>query len=197
MLAFAAAVFFLIVTPGPGVLTTAGVGTGYGWSAGLRFLAGLFVGTNLVGLAVVSGLWAAVAAAPGLREGLFAVSLLYLLYLAARIAFAGARVAFIETRKAPGPLGGLMLQLVNPKAYAVNTTLLTGFAFMPEALSWELAIKFLIMNLIWVPIHLGWLWAGVSLHRLNLRPEVQSRVNMAMAASMLAVVGIAAWSQLA
>ena len=29
MLEFAAAVFFLIVTPGPGVLSTAGVGAGY------------------------------------------------------------------------------------------------------------------------------------------------------------------------
>lgn len=197
MLSFAAAVFFLIVTPGPGVLTTAGVGAGFGWGAGLRYLVGLFIGTNLVALAVVSGLWAAVAAAPGLRETLFAASLLYLLYLAGKIAFAGAKVAFIEARKAPGVGGGLLLQAINPKAYAVNTTLFTGFAFMPEALGLELALKFLIMNLIWVPIHLVWLWAGVALHRLNLRPAVQSAVNKAMAASMLAVVAIAAWTQLA
>ena len=197
MLAFAAAVFFLIVTPGPGVLTTAGVGSGYGWGAGLCYLVGLFVGTNLVALAVVTGLWAAVAAAPGLREALFGASLLYLLYLGGKIAFAGSRVAFIEARKAPGAAGGLLLQVINPKAYAVNTTLFTGFAFLPSALGLELALKFVIMNAIWVPIHLAWLWAGVALHRLNLRPAVQSLVNKLMAASMLAVVGIAAWSQLA
>ena len=31
MLAFAFAVFLLLITPGPGVLSLAGVGTAYGW----------------------------------------------------------------------------------------------------------------------------------------------------------------------
>ena len=56
MLTFAAAVFFLLITPGPGVLTTAGVGAGYGRAQGLRFLTGLFIGTNLVAIAVVGAL---------------------------------------------------------------------------------------------------------------------------------------------
>ena len=37
MLTFAAAVFFLIVTPGPGVLSAAGVGAAYGFRSGLRW----------------------------------------------------------------------------------------------------------------------------------------------------------------
>ncbi|MEO0683251.1 MAG: LysE family translocator, partial [Pseudomonadota bacterium] len=57
--------------------------------------------------------------------------------------------------------------------------------------------KFVIMNLVWVPVHLSWLWAGTALHRLDLAPATQSAVNKGMAASMLAVVAIAAWSQLA
>jgi len=197
MLEFAAALFFLIITPGPGVLTTAGVGSSYGWGAGLRFLVGLCLGTNLVALAVVTGVWAAAAAVPGLREGLFALSLAYLLYLAGKVAFAGAKVAFIESSKAPGAVGGLLLQAINPKAYAVNTTLFSGFAFMPGNLTGEIIAKFVIMNIVWIPVHLAWLWAGTALHRLDLAPAVQSGVNKAMAASMLAVVGIAAWSQLA
>jgi threonine/homoserine/homoserine lactone efflux protein len=196
MLSFAAAVFFLIITPGPGVMTTAGVGAGFGWSAGLRYVAGLFLGTNLVALAVIAGLWTAMETAPGLRIALFAASILYLFYLAAKIAFAGSKIAFIEARKAPGLLGGMMLQAINPKAYVVNTALFTGFAFMPENLTAELALKFLIMNAIWIPIHLAWLGAGVTLHRLNPSPRVQSAINKLMAASMLLVVGLAIWKQL-
>ena len=56
MLTFALAVFFLIITPGPGVLSVAGVGASFGSKPGARYIAGLFIGTNLVGLAVVSGL---------------------------------------------------------------------------------------------------------------------------------------------
>ncbi|MEM8839697.1 MAG: LysE family translocator, partial [Pseudomonadota bacterium] len=40
MLFFAAAVFGLIITPGPGVLSTAGVGSAYGFRPGARYIAG-------------------------------------------------------------------------------------------------------------------------------------------------------------
>jgi threonine/homoserine/homoserine lactone efflux protein len=192
MLSFAAAVFFLIVTPGPGVLSTAGVGSGFGFRAGLAYVAGLFLGTNLVALAVVSGIAAALFAAPYLRTVLVYASVAYLLYLAARIAFAGSRIAFIEARKAPGLLNGLALQAINPKAYAVNTALFSGFAFWPGDLATETVLKFLIINVIWIPVHFAWLFAGVTIRRLDLPPRAQSAINIAMALSMLAVVALAA-----
>ena len=194
MLTFAAAVFFLIVTPGPGVLSAAGVGAAYGTGPGLRYVLGLFLGNNLVMAMVVSGLAAVVLSVPGLRLVLMAGSVAYLLYLAARIAFAGSEIAFIEARSAPGVGAGFALQPINPKAYAVNAALMTGFSFAPDDLVFETAIKVAIVNLVWIPIHLAWLWAGVSLHRLNLSPETQRRINIAMAASMLAVVALAIWS---
>ena len=64
MFAFAAAVFFLLITPGPGVLSTAGVGAGFGFRPGARYVLGLFLGTNLVALAVVSGLAALTVMTP-------------------------------------------------------------------------------------------------------------------------------------
>jgi threonine/homoserine/homoserine lactone efflux protein len=191
MLTFAAAVFLLIVTPGPGVLSTAGVGAGFGYRPGLRYLFGLFIGTNLVAAAVVSGLAALVLADPRIRTVLFALSFAYLAYLAFRIAFAGARIAFIERARPPGVWGGIVLQAVNPKAYAVNTAFFTGFGFLPESYVAEVAIKFAIMNAIWVPIHLLWLWAGVSLHRLDLSDRAHRVINIGMALAMLAVVALA------
>ena len=196
MLTFAAAVFFLIVTPGPGVLSLAGVGSGFGSRAGWRYLAGLFVGTNLVMLAVISGLAALLLAEPAIRTVLFVASTAYLLYLAATIAFAGARIAFMERAAPPGIRGGIALQLINPKAYAVNTALISGFGFLPGNVPLELALKVLIANAIWLPIHAGWLWAGLRLRAMNLAPRTQRAINMAMAASMLLVVALAVWSQL-
>ena len=192
MLSFAAAVFFLIVTPGPGVLSTAGVGSGFGFRAGLAYVGGLFLGNNLVALAVVSGMAAALLALPFMRIVLVYASTAYLLYLAARIALAGSRIAFIEARKAPGFLNGVALQAINPKAYAVNTAFFSGFAFWPDSLIIETALKLLIINAIWIPIHLAWLAAGVTLRRLDLPPRAQRAINIAMALSMLAVVALAA-----
>ena len=71
MLTFAGALFLLISTPGPGVLTTAGIGSSYGWGAGIRFLVGLFIGTNLGALAVVTGLSAVVLADPPVHWATF------------------------------------------------------------------------------------------------------------------------------
>ena len=197
MLTFAAAVFFLIATPGPGVLSTAGVGSAFGFRPGARYVAGLFVGTNLVALAVISGLSAAILAEPRIRLALFAASTAYLLYLALRIALARSRIAFIEARRPPGLRDGLLLQFVNPKAYAVNTTLFSGFAFLPGNLAAETAIKLAIVNAIWIPIHFAWLWLGIVLHRLDLPEGTHRAINVAMSLSMLAVVALAVWGSMA
>lgn len=191
MIAFALAVFLLIATPGPGVLSTAGIGAGFGFKAGLRYVLGLFIGTNIVALGVITGLAAILLSVPLLRWVLMGASLLYLLYLAARIAFAGSKIGFIAATVAPGINAGILLQAINPKAYVVNTSLFTGFPYAPENLMFETISKLLIVNAIWIPLHLGWLWAGASLHRLNLSAQSQRRINYIMAGSMLAVVGLA------
>ena len=191
---FAVAVFLLIITPGPGVLSTAGVGAAFGFRGGLRYVLGLFIGTNIVAIAVVTGLAALILANPYIRTALLIASTLYLLYLAARIGFAGSKVAFITARSQPGVFAGVLLQAINPKAYAVNTTLFSGFVIFAESLTTEIAAKFLIMNAIWLPIHLLWLYAGSILERLDLPQRTHRRINFAMAAAMLGVVALAAFS---
>lgn len=191
MFAFALAVFLLIITPGPGVLTTAGVGSAFGYKPGLNYVTGLWVGNNMVSIAVISGLAAMLLAIPILKTILVIASTAYLLYLAAKIAFSGSKIAFIRSETPPGFWGGIALQAVNPKAYVVHTTLMGNFGFMPENLTLEILIKVIIMNLIWIPIHLAWLWAGVSINNLNLSAKNQRAINMAMANAMVAVVVLA------
>lgn len=191
MLTFAAAVFFLIITPGPGVLSAAGVGAAYGMKSGLRYVLGLFIGNNLVIFAVVSGLAALVLADPIVRTVLFVLSTAYLFYLASRIAFAGARLAFAPAQSDPGVLAGIFLQPINPKAYAVNTALFSGFSLNPNALASEVIWKVIVVNAIWIPIHVVWVWFGGQLKALDLAPRRQRLVNFAMAGSMLFVVGLA------
>lgn len=196
MLTFAAAVFFLIATPGPGVLSAAGVGAAYGMRAGLRYVLGLFIGNNLVILAVITGLAGLVLANPLIRTALSVLSLAYLLYLALRIAFAGSNLAFAPATTQPGVLAGVLLQPINPKAYAVNTALFAGFSILPDALIIEAIWKIVIVNAIWVPIHIIWVWFGGRLKALNLAPARQRAVNVVMAASMFLVVGLALWAQI-
>jgi len=193
LLAFASAVLFLIITPGPGVLSAAGVGAGYGFGPGARYIGGLWFGNLMVGLIVISGLWALLLAIPGLRLVLGIASLAYLGYLSFRIASAGSSIRFGRATNAPGFGSGTLLQFINPKAYAVNTFLFSNFAFYPSSWLFEVGIKLLILNAIWIPIHFAWLQVGIVLHRLELQPSRQRMVNFAMAASLAVVVLIAAW----
>ena len=194
MIAFCLAVLLLLVTPGPGVLSTAGVGAAFGFNAGLRYVTGLCIGTNLVALFVVSGLAAIILATPWARNTLLVASACYLLYLAARIAFAGKKIAFISADEKPGIRAGLLLQLINPKAYAVNMTWFSGFVLFPGSLVTETLVKFLVINLIWIPIHLLWLFAGNIVNQLDLSPQTHFLINCAMALAMVVVVGLAIFS---
>ena len=83
---------------------------------------------------------------------LLIISVGYLVYLSLNIALAGAKIAFIHITK-PGVVSGLTLQFINPKAYAVNTTLFSGFAFYPKSLIIETGIKLIIANFIWLLLH--------------------------------------------
>ena len=190
MLTFAISVFLLIVTPGPGVLSTAGFGAAYGFKKSLRYVLGLFLGTNLVFFAVASGLIAILLSVPSVRIFLLVLSTCYLFYLASKIALAGSNIAFIKAKAPPGIISGILLQAINPKAYVVNTTFVSGFAFYQSSFVIELIIKFLIINLIWIPLHLVWLYVGTVLHELNLTNKNQRIINLILAFSMIAAVVI-------
>lgn len=194
MLTFTLAVILLIITPGPGVLTTAGFGAAYGFRPSLRYVLGLFLGTNMVMLAVITGVAAVVLSIPWLRNVLMGLSVTYLLYLAARIAFAGSKISFIAAKTPPGVTGGLLLQAINPKAYVVNTSLITGFSFAPDDLAFEIITKTIVMNAVWIPVHLAWLYAGTVLHDLDLSERTHRTINILMALAMLAVVALAMWT---
>ena len=108
MLTFTLAVFLLIITPGLGVLSLAGLGATYGWRQGFRYLFGLFLGTNLVCFAVISVLATAVLADTIIRTMLLIISVVYLVYLFLSIAIAGSKIAFIHITKL-GVISGLTL----------------------------------------------------------------------------------------
>ena len=60
----------------------------------------------------------------------------------------------------------------------------------------RIAAKLVIVNIVWVPVHLGWLWAGVAVGSLDLAPRTQRGINIAMAVSLMGVVGLSARTML-
>ena len=190
MLIFSLAVFFLIITPGPGVLSTAGVGAAYGLKPGIKYIFGLFLGTNLVALIVVSGLATVIFSFPYVRTILLFLSSSYIIYLAIRIGFYGSDIRFLKSHLAPGVLQGVILQLINPKAYVVNLAFYSGFGFYPTNFIIEVLLKLLISNLIWIPIHFLWLYAGVLFYELPMNRSSKFVVRIIMSLSLIFVVSL-------
>jgi threonine/homoserine/homoserine lactone efflux protein len=196
MATFALALFFLLITPGPGVLSLAGVGSAYGYRSGLSYGTGLLIGSNCVLLLAASGLAALFLADERFRFVFTILSTAYLLFLAAKIALAGSKLSFIKSAKSPGFWGGVVLQIINPKAYVVGVFVFSSFPIWPQSILVEIGIKLIIYNAVWIPIHFIWLLAGVTISRLSLPDRTQRIINISLACAMLLVVGIALWSTL-
>ncbi len=187
MVAFALAVFFMIATPGPAVLALAGVGAAFSFKNGLRFLVGLTIGYLLVWVLVITGLASLVFSVSYMRAIFLIISSGYLIYLSFKIMMKGSKIAFIRPENLPNFFDGIILQLVNPKAYAFHSILFSGFVIYPNDIILETIWKFIVMNAIWIPLHLVWLFIGASIKKINLDPYIQRKINLVMGVSLFLV----------
>ena len=108
----------------------------------------------------------------------------------------GAYISFSKAQQTPGSFAGVLLQLVTPNASAVNPGMYSGFIIYPSSIAFEIGIKFIIMNLIWFPIHLFWLFLGTYLKSLNLPSKLQIKINFLMAVALVIVVFLAHFTSL-
>ena len=188
--------FLMMVTPGPGVLSLAGVGAGFGWRVGIMYLIGLFLGTNGVALLVVLGFKQFLFEIDGVELTFLVLSLSYLSFLSWRIATSDNKTGFKETSKAQKLYEGIFLQFVNPKAYVVQGHLFVVLSLGISSYNTEILTKFLIVNSIWIPIHILWLWLGISLKKWSLASNKQVWVNRGMGLALFAVVILSAIMEL-
>ena len=184
--------FLMMVTPGPGVLSLAGVGAGFGWKVGMMYLIGLFFGTNGVALLVVLGFKQFLFEIDGVEITFLLLSLSYLSFLSWRIATSDNKTGFKQSLKAPRLYEGIFLQFVNPKAYVVQGHLFVVLSLGLASFNTEIIVKFIIVNSIWIPIHLLWLWLGISLKKWSLVVNKQIWVNRGMGLALFAVVILSA-----
>ena len=188
--------FLMMVTPGPGVLSLAGVGAGFGWKVGMMYLIGLFFGTNGVALLVVLGFKQFLFEIDGVEITFLLLSLSYLSFLSWRIATSDNKTGFKQSLKAPRLYEGIFLQFVNPKAYVVQGHLFVVLSLGLASFNTEIIVKFIIVNSIWIPIHLLWLWLGISLKKWSLSVNKQIWVNRGMGLALFAVVVLSAFMEL-
>jgi len=176
-------------SPGPATIGLAAAGSAYGVRRSLAYFAGIIVGTALVLVAVATGITATLLALPALRTVLIAVSAVYILWLAYRVATAPPLGAPSSSR-APALGTGTVLGFANPKAWVAIAAVFASSRLTEDRTTDALAKTAVLAGMI-VVIMASWLLAGASLAPL-LRDRRRARVvNVVLAAALLGATGVA------
>jgi threonine/homoserine/homoserine lactone efflux protein len=150
----------------------------------MGYIAGIVTGMLVVIAMVASGLAGLALAVPGVGPVVIALSAIYFLYLAYRIATAPPLAEGAMQGPAPSFLAGFLLSLVNPKGYAAMAALFAGFTL---GLAMQLAILVLVM----LAVNLAWLLAGAAMTRLFRDARANRLVNAVFATTLIASVVLA------
>lgn len=189
LIGFVLAGFALAGSPGPNTLSLAAAGAAFGARRGLGYLAGLVVGMIAVMAITASGLAGLLFAIPGARPVVLAVAVAYFAYLAWRIATAPPLASEADRGTAPSFPGGILLSLVNPKAYAAMAAVFSGFVLVDGALAIDALAKTMVMTAVIVAVNVAWLFAGSALTRFFHDPGTNRAINVGFAAALVLSVG--------
>ena len=150
-LIFAAA---MVGTPGPANMVLLSAGARFGLRRALPFVAGVLFGKQLIIWPIGFGLMELADRIPVAFEILKWASVVYILWLAWRIA--GSRIRTNVQTKVPGFFAGLIVHPLNPKAWAMVTV---GFtSFVSDGTSAIVATTTIAVSLMLVQLVLHPLW---------------------------------------
>jgi threonine/homoserine/homoserine lactone efflux protein len=186
VLALLAFAFVGTVTPGPNNLMLMASGVNFGLRRTLPHVAGVTLGVVFMVLVLGAGLaelFERVPAATGVLKGL---SVVYMLWLAWKIATAAPLEASGPAGRPLTFLQAVAFQWVNPKAWAMVLTAL-GAYMVSDGLA-GVAVVALAFQVVGPPSNVLWVVMGQGLRRLLAHPRRLRRFNAAMA--LLLVVSL-------
>lgn len=184
LLALVGFAFVTSVTPGPNNMMLLASGANFGFRRSLPHMLGISLGHALMVFLVGLGLAQVFQRQPALGTGLKLLSVLYMLWLAWKIAHAAAPR---EGQVGGRPLSFLQaaaFQWVNPKAWAMALTAVTVYASAQDwAAMLTVAVVFAMVNLPSVSV---WTLAGQQLRRFLTTHRRLQVFNVTMAVLLVA-----------
>ncbi|OCQ21328.1 lysine transporter LysE [Pseudoalteromonas luteoviolacea] len=165
LLSLALTTFFLLGSPGPAPLALAAVGASAGVRAGQPFLFGILTGLLVAIVASATGLGALLLSFPQLTKVLQIGALVYLFYVAYKIATNDSGLTELSNQ----PLGfkdGFILNLLNPKAYAACIAIFANTNIPLDSKAQAGFVAAVILFLVAIIVDTLWLYLGGVLHRV-------------------------------
>ncbi len=184
LLALAGFAFVTSITPGPNNLMLMASGANFGLRRTVPHALGVALGFTVMAAVMGLGLGALFHSLPWARPALTVLAVLYMLWLAWKIATAAPPR---EGAAAGRPLTFLQaagFQWVNPKAWMMAIGAMTVYA--PGGEPWRIALVAGVFGAVNLPSVGCWAFAGTQLRRLLTNPARLRAFNWTMAALLVA-----------
>ena len=171
-------------TPGPNNLMVMASGANFGYRGTIPHMLGIQSGVCFMIAVVGMGAWAVFETFPALDVILKVLAFAYMLYLAWKIANAGAPKSVSAGAKPMTYLQAAAFQWVNPKAWAMALSAITLYA--PDR-SWTgIALIILAFALVSFPANSMWVWLGTVVGKALADERKRKLFNWTMAGLLIA-----------
>ena len=183
--------FVTSVTPGPNNMMLMASGANFGFHRSIPHMLGISLGHALMVFLVGMGLAGAVHAVPGLLTGMKIASILYMLWLAWKIANSAAPGEGKSEGRPFSFLQAAAFQWVNPKAWAMALGATSAYAPDGSVQSYLIvAVVFACVNLPSVSL---WAYAGQKVRQFLTVPSRLRAFNWTMAGLLIASLAPVLW----
>lgn len=179
LLSLSSFAFASSITPGPNNLMLLASGTNFGFRRSLPHALGVSFGFGFMVVVVGLGVTELFQRFPSAYEALKAVSAVYILWLACKMASASAPEALEGGARPMTFLQAASFQWVNPKAWSMALTTVTLYSPGLDARSlFSVALVFVLVNF---PSVSSWVYLGQNMRRWLASPMRQACFNWGMA----------------
>ncbi|MGQ0576625.1 MAG: LysE family translocator [Pseudonocardia sp.] len=188
--------FFVVATagsPGPNNVMIMTSGANHGWRRSIPHLVGINIGFPLMIVVVGVGLGGLVVTSPVFHRILQPIGVLYLLYLAWRIAAAPVEVSGTASSRPLSLLQAAAFQWVNPKAWVMALGAIATYTVADGGYAWQVLVIAAAFMVLSTPCTGGWLWLGIALGQILHSPRRLRTFNVLMAVLLVASVVPVTW----
>jgi threonine/homoserine/homoserine lactone efflux protein len=181
--------FVSSITPGPNNLMLMNSGANFGFKQTIPHLLGVGIGFTLMIVLVGMGVMQIFSSFPISYEILKALSIIYLVYLALKIARSGSTTEHQSASAKPLTfIQAALFQWVNPKAWTMALTAVSIYA--PSQSFIAILLVALIFGLINLPCISSWIVLGQKMQLVLTAPKHLKIFNITMASLLIISVAI-------
>ena len=184
------------VTPGPNNVMLTTTGLNFGVRRGLPHLLGICIGFPVMLALIGLGFGTLFELYPILHEAIKIIGIVYLLYLAWKIAGTRGGVGQIAQQKPINFWQAAAFQWVNPKAWIMGSSALAAYTTLDDNFFIQVAIICITFLIITLPCAGVWLVFGAGLQRFLRDPKHLRLFNIVMALLLVASIMPVVWEML-